>query len=234
MIAAVPALARPPVNRLLFRARTWLGVAAWSGLSLALAVVARSGGGVHPTDRALLEVYSPLALPLLAYVLAGAAAGSGSLSAGVLPLVSFGASPARATTATVAVGVVAAATAAALLAGLLVLLAHGQADPPLGADLVASVYAGALGGAAYGALFLFGATLGRRGGGRALLLAMDWVLGAGGGFTATLTPRGHVRNLFGGAPPLHLPERASALLLLLLTAACGLLAVARASRRALG
>ncbi|MGA7119898.1 MAG: hypothetical protein WBY94_07375, partial [Polyangiaceae bacterium] len=47
-------------------------------------------------------------------------------------------------------------------------------------------------------------------------LVADWVLGASDGAAALLTPRGHVRNLLGGVPPLDVSQRASAIALVLL------------------
>jgi hypothetical protein len=130
----------------------------------------------------------------------------------------------------VATGAMACALACGLSAAMVDLLAHGAADPPFWGDAVASAYAGVLGGTAYGSWFALGASFGKRGGGRLVCLALDWVVGATDGAGALLTPRGHVRNLFGGSPPLNLSGRASAGLLLLLVA----LWAAMASRKARG
>jgi hypothetical protein len=75
-----------------------------------------------------------------------------------------------------------------------------------------------------------GSSFGRRGGGRPVLLVVDWMLGASGGAAALMSPRGHVRNLLGGAPPMDLSERASALLLVALAVVCALWSVRRARR----
>ena len=98
-------------------------------------------------------------------------------------------------------------------------------------DALTSAYAGALGGAAYAAWLALGTALGRRGGGRAALLVVDWVLGAGTGATATITPRAHLRNLLGGTPPMNLSESSRACALVILTIGCGLLATQRIGRR---
>jgi hypothetical protein len=57
---------------------------------------------------------------------------------------------------------------------------------------------------------------------------IDWLLGANGGVTALLAPRAHLRNLLGGAPPMDLSQRASAVALAILVLVCALGAVGRA------
>jgi hypothetical protein len=103
-------------------------------------------------------------------------------------------------------------------------------DPPVARDVLASAYAGALGGAAYAALFALGASFGRRGGGRMVLLVTDWVLGANSTALALLTPRGNLRNVLGGAPPWGLGERGSAIALLALAFVFAAAAVRRTRR----
>jgi hypothetical protein len=229
--APVVALIRPPLARLLRAPRTLLVAGSWCVLAVAVALIARSSSSSHPTDNVLLGAFAPLVLPLLAYVLTGAVVGSRALSASVVPLVSFGATPVRAAMAAVVVAVVACAATSSLLAGAMTVLSHGSTDPPLGGDFIASAYGGAAGGAAYAAWFTMGASIGRRGGGRAALLVVDWVLGAGDGASALASPRAHVRNLLGGRPPMQLSERESAVVLAALALACGLIAVRRAHRR---
>ncbi|MDP9152364.1 MAG: hypothetical protein M3O36_20755, partial [Myxococcota bacterium] len=97
-------------------------------------------------------------------------------------------------------------------------------------DALASAYAGALGGAAYAGWFFMGASFGKRGGGRPMLLVLDWVLGASGGFAALITPRAHLRNVLGGAAPLAMSGQASSASLVAIAVACALLAVSRAQR----
>ena len=64
--------------------------------------------------------------------------------------------------------------------------------------------------------------------GRVVLLVVDWILGANGGAGALLCPRGHVRNLLGGAAPMDLSQRASAAALVFLAIASALIAIRRA------
>jgi hypothetical protein len=207
-----------------------MGVTAWSALALVFAEVARVHGAPHGADHVLIDLYGAVAVPLVAYILVGAAVASQSLRASTSPLVSFGAPPMRAAMATLAVVVVLAAAASAVLGAAVALVAHGASDPPLARDAVVSAYAGVLGGAAYAAWFGLGATFGRRGGGRPLLLMLDWVLGATTGAGALATPRAHLRNLLGGAPPMDLSQRASGALLLALVGVCALAAMRRSRR----
>jgi succinate dehydrogenase hydrophobic anchor subunit len=224
----IAALARPPIARLLRGPRAWLGVAAWGALAFAFAVAARERGSAHGADHVLIDTYGALALPLLSYVIVGAALASQSLRASTAALVAFGAQPVHAAAAAVAVAAASCAVVGALVAAAVAALAHGSADPPRWLDAAASAYVGALGGAAYAGWFALGASFGRRGGGRVLLLVLDWVLGATGGAGALATPRGHVRNLLGGAAPMDLSQRASAAALLLLAITWAAVAIRRA------
>ena len=224
----IAALARPPVARLLRGRRIWLGVAAWGALAFAFAMAAHKRGSTHGADHVLIDTYGSLALPLLSYVIVGAALASQSLRSSTAPLVAFGAQPMRAAAAAIAVAAASCALVGALVAAGVAVIAHGVADPPRWHDAAASAYVGALGGAAYAAWFSLGASFGRRGGGRVLLLIVDWVLGATGGAGALATPRGHVRNLLGGAAPMDLSQRTSAAALLLLAITWAALATRRA------
>jgi hypothetical protein len=166
-------------------------------------------------------------LPLLSYALVGTVVGWRSLAGSVGPLVSFGAPAARAAAVAGGVAVLACAALGAGLAAAVALIAHGVDDPPALADALASAYAGAMGGGAYAAWFTLGASFGRRGGGRPVLLVADWILGSGSGPIALGTPRGHLRNLLGGTPPGGWSERASAWALVGLALVCVLWAVRR-------
>jgi hypothetical protein len=229
----IAALARPPLARLLRTPRSLLTLGAWCLLAVGFAIAARASGSSHGADHALVGAYGALVLPLLAHALVGAVVGSSSsnarsLAASTAPLVSFGASPARAAAVAVGVAVVACAALGAVLAAAVALLAHGADDPPAAADALASAYAGLLGGAAYAAWFAAGASFGRRGTGRTVLLVVDWLLGAGHGAVALVTPRAHLRNLLGGDAPMGLSGRASTAVLVALAVVCAALAVRRA------
>ena len=224
----IAALARPSLARLLRGPRAWLAVAAWCALALVFAMAARERGAAHGADHVLLETYGALALPLVSFVIVGAIVASQSLRASTAPMVAFGAQPARAAAASIAVAAACCAVVGAGVAAIVAVVAHGIADPPRLHDAIVSAYVGALGGAAYAAWFSLGASFGRRGGGRVALLVVDWILGANDGAGALLSPRGHVRNLLGGAAPMDLSQRASAAVLVILAIASALVAIRRA------
>jgi hypothetical protein len=227
---SIAALARPTIARLTRSPRAWLTTGAWFVVGVTFALAARAAGSAHGADHVLVGVFGAAIVPLLAYATVGAALGRRSLAASGAPLVAFGAAPARVAAVSLSVAIVASALAGALTAVAIAMLAHGTGDPPLGRDAAASAYAGALGGAAYAAWFALGATFGKAGGGRFALLFVDWILDGMGGPFSIVCPRGHVRNLLGGAAPLDLPERASAIALVVLGLACAIAAVARAAR----
>lgn len=226
----IAALARPTVARLYRTHRARLVVGAWCAVGIAYAVGARARGMAHGADQVLVGGFGELVLPLLCYSLVGAALQTRSLSKSIAPLVALGAVPARAAAVGVAISSCSCALVGSLLAAASTSIAHGSSDPPLSHDLLASAYAGALGGAAYGSWFALGASFGAAGLGRTVFLALDWLLDALGGAPALVTPRSHVRNLLGGLPPMEWPERWSALALLGLTIGYALLSVYRARR----
>jgi hypothetical protein len=73
-------------------------------------------------------------------------------------------------------------------------------------------WVGGLAGGSYGAWLAFASQLGTRGRCGTLLL-FDLILGSSLGAWALPFPRGHVRNLLGGAPPLELAQATSSALL---------------------
>jgi hypothetical protein len=223
----IAALARPPLARLLRSRRARIATIGWCGLGIAFALTARSSGSSHAADHALLGAYGPLVLPLLVYSLVGAVLGARSLSVSAAPLVAFGARPAYVAGVAVVIAAAACAICGGLLAGVVDVVAHGSGDPPMGRDALACAYAGGLGATAYAAWFALGASFGKRGAGRLVFLVVDWALGTGDGAAALVTPRGHVRSLLGGTPPLELSERASAAALVALAVACAILAMKR-------
>ncbi len=224
----IAALARPTLARVTRRPRALLVVGAWCLLALGMAVASRVRGVPHGADHVLIGAFGGLALPLLAYTLVGAVVGARSLSASSAPVVAFGASPVRAAAVTIGIGVAACALSGAVLAAIVALAAHGEGDPAPAGDALASAYAGALGGAAYGAWFVMGSSLGRRGGGRTVLLVADWLLGVGTGPAALVVPRAYLRCLLGGSGPLELSGRVCSAAILALGLACVLVALQRA------
>ncbi len=228
----IAALARPALLQLARTPRAWLAVLSWGLLGLALAALARSLGAPNGADHVLVDGFGSLVTPLLAYALTSGALGGRSLAGSTAPVIALGGSPARAAFATTCVAVASASALAALVGAAVAAVAHGVDDPPVVRDALTTAYACALGAGAYAAMFAVGSTFGRGGGGRTLLLLVDWVLGSRRGWLAVLTPRGHLRNLLGGAPPADLPERASAGIVVALIVLFAAIAVWRAHRRA--
>lgn len=99
----------------------------------------------------------------------------------------------------------------AVVGGLLVLVAGGAAGALR--EAVTAAWLGALGGGACASLAVLGSTFGRTGGGRGLLLALDWLLGTGTTLVALPWPRAHLRALLGAEPVLGFSQRGSTLVL---------------------
>jgi hypothetical protein len=223
-------LARLPFARLTRTPRAWLPIAGWVALAVAAAVIARKIGSANAASHALEGPFGALALPLLAYAVVSATLGGEGLARASRSLVAFGAAPAQAALAQIAVAAAASAILGAVVAVGVAAMAHGTSDPPVVRDALTSAWIAALGAAAYASLFAFGSSFGARGGGRTVMLAVDWILGAGSGGAAILTPRAHVRSLLGGAAPLDIGQRASSAWLVGLAVLFALLAVARTRR----
>ncbi len=204
--------------------------AAWLVVAVGAAFVERSRGW-PAAGHVLLGAFGAIALPLLVYAIVGAIlAGAGFGRAG-RSLVAFGADPLRVALHTLAVAAVMSVVVCGAAAATVAIVAHGQDDPPVLLDALTSAKVGALAGLAYAAMFGFGAAIFRSGIGRGVLLAVDWILGDGSGVAALLTPRAHLRSLFGGAPALELSQRASALALVAIAVVFGAFALLLARRQ---
>jgi hypothetical protein len=219
-----------PLARLTRSPRAWAPLLAWAALALVSAIVLGRGSSSGGTAEALGVIFGQLALPLLAFTIVGVVLAGDGLARSTRPLVHFGASPPHVALATIAVAVAATTVITAVLGGLVAALAHGVMDPPLWRDALTSAWVAALGGGAYAALFAFGASFGKRGGGRAGALVIGWLLGSGTGAAGVLTPRAHLRSLLGGTAVMGLSGRASELVLVGLILLYAALAVARTRR----
>jgi hypothetical protein len=217
-------LARIPALRLLRTPRAWLPIMAWVLLAIVVALSARSSGSTSGADHVMRGTFAFLVLPLVAYGVVGAALGGSGLRRGIRGVVSLGAAPRTAALATVLVAMASAAVLCGILAVVVCALAHGPQDPPLAADLIASLWVSALGGASYAAYFSLGSAIGK-GAMRGVFLALDWIIGGGAGVGALITPRGHVTALLGGPLCADLSQRASSIMLVVLMIAFAALAV---------
>jgi hypothetical protein len=217
------ALFQVPLRRGLSPRRALLPL---TGLVLVALVVARlARENAHPADTELLETVGPAVIPLLGFALARATLAGQSLATAGEPLVFFGARDRAAATAHALVAALLAALASALVTVVALLAVHAAPG-----DVIRSSAIAAVAGATYAALFTAGASFGRRGGGAIFVLAADAILGSGDGAFAALTPRAHLRSLFGGVPPLDLGPRASFVALATLVAFAFLIIAARTRR----
>ena len=221
---------RTVLLRLLRAPRSWLAIGFWIAVAVAPAVVEHLHAVGHGADHALLGFYASIALPFLAYSVLSAVLGRDGLGRAGLPLVNFGAPPGEVALWTVAVAVAVSAILGGGLGAAVDAIGHGPLDPRLIEDAVRALGAGAIGGAAYAAMFAMGASLGARGFGRSIFLVLDWVFGNGVDASALFTPRAHVRSLLGGAAPLEVTGRVSYAALALMIVIFTLLACSRASK----
>lgn len=172
-----------------------------------------------------------LFIPLSTFAIASAILQQQRLDVAATPLARFGASRRQVALGLIASAVLGATLLSASIAGLAALLAHDPWAPPLLHDFLSSTWIGALTGAAYATLFLFGSTFGARGGGRNVALIVDFMLGGSLGVVATLTPRAHALNLLGAPPPIEtMSQSASTALLLVMIAASASSAISRCPR----
>lgn len=204
------ALARLPVARLLRTPRAWLPMLGWTTLAVGATFITRNAGGAS-ADRAILGVFGPFVLPLLAYGIVAATFNGQRVGTAGAPLRAYGAAGGRVAMISALVAMAATALLGAILAPSLILLGHSAFDPPLAQDALTSAWIGALAGATYASFFTLGACFGKNGGGRGVFLFVNWVLGAGKGASALFVPYGHVRSLLGGDPVLSLSQRGSAI-----------------------
>ena len=166
----------------------------------------------YAADRALLGVTLGVVVPLVCYALFEAVYGKDRTASLLDPLGRHGADRRRLSLGANAALSLGCAATSAVLTAVAAVSAHGFGDPAvLVADSFASLWGGALSGAAYAALFAVASPFGRRG--RIAALVLDWLFGSGAGLFAVIWPRGHARNLFGGEPVLDWSQAVAALVL---------------------
>ncbi len=157
-----------------------------------------------------------LVLPVFVYSVVARVSSTGALGSAVGPLARAGLSR-RSLLLSVSLVVEALAAAAGAALALLAFWAVSRPDgSSAGLGLAAVLLLGAAAGASYAALFCWGATIGTKGGGKTVILGLDWVLGMSSSAWALPWPRAHLRNLLGGEAVLGLPSWASVVALILL------------------
>lgn len=225
---ALPPLARsaPPPARLsaalrigaqmagarLIRRSTALSALLGAALVAAAGVIERRVGSAGAADRALAATFN-LVVPLLSFALAATAAGRENLRDAVWPAARYGLARRDVALGLIAGTALGAGALSAVFAVLAVIVAAGPGNPPMAGDMVTSAWIGALAAAAYVGWFALGSTFGRRGGGRWAPLVADFVIGGSTGLAGAMLPRGNVASLLGGAPPLHLSQPSSSVIL---------------------
>ncbi len=173
---------------------------------LGVALLERAHGAVGAADRALSGGAFGIALPLFCYFLVGRVCNATSLREAVLPLARHGLDRRALTLGLSLPAALLAAGFAALSSLVVVLVTRGLSDPAAAVDALTSVWIGVVSGPAYVAALVGASAYGRRGQGRSWLVAADFLLGAGDSFLAFPWPKGHVRNLLGGAAVLELSQ----------------------------
>jgi hypothetical protein len=178
-------------------------------------------------NRALLGSAFGLVIPLVVFATVAAIIGPGRLDYAASPIARFGHSRRQVAAGLALAAMAIGGVAAAVLGATSAVAAHDPTAPPVLFDALAAAWIGAVTGCAYAAFFVFGSTMGRRGGGRYLALALDFSMGATGTAAAVLCPRAHATNLLGGEPLLHVGQSASLLMLIALSAVFWAAAVLR-------
>jgi hypothetical protein len=205
------------------RGVTPLLVLALSGCAVyALAVLERQGAADTAADSALAGPVFGFAVPILAYLVSERVCDGERLDRSVDTVARYGADRRYAMLGELLVAGIVLAFASAALTVLALLGAHSLHDADLGRDLCSSVAIAFVTGAVYALAFSAASLFGKRGGGRKWALILDFMLGAGDSLLAAPWPRGHARNLLGGAPVLELSQSGAWLAL----AAIALLSVA--------
>ena len=216
------------------RGRATVGVLASALVAvLVIALIERRESVAGASDRALAAVFR-FVLPLAALSLSQIPIGAKNLKEAIWPAARFGLHRGWVAAGFVLAGAVVAAASAALLGVVAVAAARAGAparagEMSLAADLLTTGWIAPLVAVAYAAWFGLGATFGRAGGGRGVVLLADFIVGSVG-FFGVLLPKGSAYNLIGLAAPMDVPQRAASAVLAGVTLACMGLLIARCRR----
>lgn len=192
------------------RGRSLAGAATGLTLVALLAISERKAALYGAASRVLeREVFGWL-LPVALMLASRRALAPMRLDRAATPLARFGPSRRAVALGLVVASMIGASALGSSAAAAAAVLAHDPTAPALPIDALSSAWIGALGAAAYAALFAFGATFGASGAGRWGALAADLILGSTSGVGALFTPHAHIQNLLGGEPPMLLAQPTSA------------------------
>ena len=211
----------------LMQARPLFASAAALALVAVVALSERRAGLFGAANRTLEGEVFGLILPVALVLASRRALEPTRLDLAATPLARFGPSRRAVALGLVVASMMGAALLAASAGTLAAVLAHDPTAPALKLDAASCAWIGALGGAAYAALFALGSTFGWTGAGRWWALAADFLLGGTSGIGALLAPRAHLQNLLGGEPPMLLGQSASAASLAAMTLVFTVLALLR-------
>lgn len=157
----------------------------------------RHGDSVSSATHALTGAWIDVLVPLSVLGLVSALVGPGRLADVVRCYARIGSSPIAAAIAMAGVGAAMAGGTFAVSGAIVAALAHGPHDPPVALDALRSGGIAGATGAAYAVMFTAGASFGRRGGGRGVVLIVDWILGSSFGAGAAFSPKASAAALFG-------------------------------------
>lgn len=211
----------------LTQARTLVAAAAGLTLVALVAISEKRVALFGAANRALEGEVFGVILPIALVLASRRALEPTRLDMAATPLARFGLSRRAVAFGLVLASMLGAALLAASAGAMAAVFAHDPTAPAVKFDVLSCAWIGALGGAAYAALFAFGATMGGRGSGRWWVLLGDFLLGTTSGVGALLTPRAHIQNLLGGEPPMLLTQPASAASLAAMTVVFTALALLR-------
>lgn len=220
------ALSRLSMLRIARTPRAWLTIGAWFAFATACAVTFRITQDFAATDRFLLDVYAPIAMPLLAMAASSAMTGPEGVRALVRTVQPLGARGTIAAAATILSTALVTALACAVTALIAVVIDRGS-----GRDVLVTLWVTALGGATYAAYFSLGSTFGPKGSGRGVFLFASWFLANAGTAGSCLSPYAQIRSLLGGPHAGTFSQRASTAVLFFLFAFCALFTAWRCRRR---
>jgi hypothetical protein len=206
----------------------WAATALGAATVVVASLLERASESAYAADRALLGPTLGVVVPLVCYALFETVYRGDRTTSVLDPLARHGADRRLLAAGTNGTLALVAAASTGVLSALAVASARGFGDPAVFGDVTASLWCGALAGAAYAGLFAVASLFARRG--RIAALVLDWLFGSGAGAFALPWPRGHARNLFGGEPVLDGSQAFAACVLAALAVTGVLVASARETR----
>jgi hypothetical protein len=211
----------------LTQGRSFVAAASVLGMVALVAISEKRAALFGAASRVLEGEVFGLILPVVLVLVSQRSFDPLRLDVAATPLARFGPSRRAVALGLILASMIGAVVLAAGAASAAATLAHDPTAPAIRLDALACAWIGALGAAAYAALFSFGATFGSTGGGRWWALLADFFLGNTSGLAALLAPRAHLQNLLGGEPPMLLSQAASTASLAAMTVAFTVLALLR-------